>query len=125
MARVLVVDDSAAARNNLKNVLGIIGHTVVAEAVNGIQAYGEYEKNQPDLVTMDITMPKSDGLEAIEKIVNRFSDAKIIVVSTLAQKNMVLRALEAGAKHYIIKPFSPEKVSKIINLVLEEVKQCS
>jgi len=120
MARVLIVDDSAAARKSLQLVLQGLGHAVIGEAANGIQAYGEYERYHPDLVTMDITMPKSDGIQAIERILERFSNAKIIVISSLAQKTMVLKALEAGAKHYIIKPFSPDKVSKVINLILED-----
>lgn len=119
MARVLIADDSIIMRKNLKSILTEAGHTVVAEASNGIQAYSEYEKFTPDLVTMDITMPILDGLQAVKKIIRSFPDAKIIMISAFDQKNMVFQALETGAKHYIMKPITPEKVLSVVNEVLQ------
>ena len=118
MSRILVVDDSAIARRNLKTILIKAGHNIVSEADNGMQACREYSMHQPDLVTMDITMPIMDGVAAVKKIIGDFPDAKIIVISAIDQKAMVMKAVEAGARHYIIKPFMPEKVIAAVNLVL-------
>lgn len=118
MANVLVVDDSVIMRRNLCNILTKMGHTVVAEAANGEQAYLRYKTFKPDLVTMDITMPVCSGIEALEKIMNEHPDAKIIMISALNQKHKVLEALERGAKHYIIKPIVADNIAKIVNKVL-------
>ncbi len=118
MATVMIVDDSAIMRRNLTTIFTQAGHTVVAEAVNGGQAHLRYRNFQPDLVTMDITMPGVNGIEGIKLIKKEFPDAKIIVVSALDQRNMVLDALKSGAMHYIIKPISPDKVISVVNKVL-------
>ena len=118
MSRILVVDDSAIARRNLMTILTKAGHNIVSEADNGMQGYREYTMHKPDLVTMDITMPIMDGVAAVQKIVGDFPDAKIIVISAIDQKPMVMKAVAAGAKHYILKPFLPEKVIAAVNLVL-------
>lgn len=121
MARILVVDDSAIARRNLNTILLKAGHTIVSEADNGMQAYREYSMHHPDLVTMDITMPIMDGVAAVQKIISDFPDARIIVISAIDQRAMVMKAVEAGARHYILKPFLPEKVIAAVNLVLGKV----
>lgn len=118
MATILIVDDSSIARRNLATILTDAGHTIVAEALNGEIAYIEYERYLPDLVTMDITMPTLDGIGAVRKIMNDFPDANIIMVSALDQKNMILLAIQSGAKHYIIKPFTADKVIKVVSEVL-------
>lgn len=118
MARILVVDDSAIMRKNLKTILEKAGHTVVGEAINGGQAHLMYRSHYPDLVTMDITMPNVNGIEAVKIIRKEFPEAKIIMISALDQRSMVLEALREGAKHYIIKPIDPETVSKVVNKVL-------
>lgn len=118
MARVLVVDDSTMMRKNLSQIIQDSGHIIVAEAANGMQAITEYQKHKPDLVTMDITMPVSDGIEAVEEIITRFPDAKIIMISALNQREKIFKAIKKGAKHYIVKPFTPEKVTQVINHVL-------
>jgi len=125
MARILIVDDSTIVRRNLKTILTRAGHEVVAEAENGIQAYREYENHKPDLITMDITMPLMDGVVAVKKIVNEYPDAAIIMVSAIDQKSMVMTAIEYGARHYIIKPFSPDKVIDSVNAVLAKSKPAS
>ncbi len=118
MARILVVDDSSIMRRNLSSILIRAGHTIAAEAINGEHAFKEYEKTKPDLVTMDITMPILDGMGAVKKIIQYDPDARIIMISALDQKFMVLTAIQKGAKHYIIKPFSPDKVLSVVNEVL-------
>ncbi|MCX7711334.1 MAG: response regulator [Clostridia bacterium] len=127
MARILVVDDSFSTRSKLKTMLTMLGHDIVGEATNGLQAYREFEKHQPDLVTMDITMPIIDGITALKRILEVFPDANIVMVSSLAQKHLILNALESGAKHYIIKPIDPDNLSKVVSKVLEESKnpKCS
>lgn len=122
MARVLVVDDSSIMRRNLSAILTKAGHTIVAEAANGELGVKEYEKHKPDLVTMDITMPVMDGIGAVKKIIAFDPEALIIMISALDQKFMVLTAIQNGARHYIIKPFSTEKVIDVVNEVLSSGK---
>jgi len=118
MSTILVVDDSAIMRRNLVTILTQAGHTVVAEAINGGQAHLFYRTHLPDLVTMDITMPGLNGIEAVKLIMKDYPDAKIVMVSALSQKNMVFEAIELGAKHYLIKPIIAETVISVVNKVL-------
>lgn len=120
MARILVVDDSPVMRRSISVILKNGGHEIVAEASNGMQALSEYETSSPDLVTMDITMPMMDGIESVKKIINKFPEAKIVMISALGHKDRVFEAIKSGAKHYIIKPFAKEKVLEVINLVLQQ-----
>lgn len=120
MARVLIVDDSIIMRRNLKVILTQAGHSVIAEASNGKEALVEYEKCMPDLVTMDITMPIMNGIDAVRNIIDRFPKAKIIMISALDQRSMVFEALENGARHYIIKPITRDNVLRVVDFVLEE-----
>ncbi|MFZ5969253.1 MAG: response regulator [Bacillota bacterium] len=119
MARVLVADDSAFIRKNLKMVFSQGGHTVVAEATSGYETFTEYERTKPDLVTMDITMPAMNGIETTKKILAKYPEANIVVISAMDQKKMVFDAIESGAKHYIIKPITAEKVLNITDDVLQ------
>lgn len=125
MARILVVDDSAVMRGNIKHILTLAGYDIVAEASDGRQAYNLYKTHSPDLVTMDITMPKVNGIDAVKEIIADFPEAKIIMVSALDQKQMVLEALKCGAKHYIIKPIDTKKLVEIVEKVLWERPQSS
>ena len=121
MAKVLIVDDSIIMRRNLKVILSQAGHQVIAEASNGKEAFIEYEKHLPDLVTMDITMPIMNGIDSVKKIIGSYPKANIIMISALDQKNMVFDALENGAMHYIIKPITAEKVLAVVEAVLKDV----
>ena len=94
------------------------GHKVVGQATTGEQACRLYNQLKPDLVTMDITMPGIDGVEALTIILKNDPAAKIIMISALDQKRMILAALENGAKHYLVKPFKDEKVLATIDAVL-------
>ncbi len=120
MANILIADDSVVIRKTLRRLLVKGGHEVVGEASNGQEAFNEYKLKQPDVVTMDITMPIVDGIAALEKIINSFPDARVIMISAIDQKKLVFEALESGAKHYIIKPFDDKNVLEIIRLVMEE-----
>ncbi|MDQ0228060.1 response regulator [Metabacillus niabensis] len=118
MARILIVDDAKFMRLTLSNILVKANHEVVGEAENGIEAVKLFEKEVPDLVTMDITMPEKNGIEALKEIKGNFPDAKIIMCSAMGQQKMVVEAIEAGAKDFIIKPFDENRVLEAIDRVL-------
>jgi len=114
MARVLVVDDAFTARRNLIIILQTNGHQIIGEASNGMDALSKFEKLQPDLVTMDMTMPVLDGIGAVKQLIAKHPEAKIVMVSAISQKEAVFEALKSGAKHYILKPFKAQKVTEVI-----------
>lgn len=107
---VLITDDTAFMRMTLRNVIEKNGYDVVGEAGDGEQAVELYKELRPDMVTMDITMPKMDGITAIKEIMKIDPEAKIIVCSAMGQKPMVIEALSAGAKDFLVKPFDAERV---------------
>ena len=115
--RILITDDTAFMRMTLRNVLEKNGYEVVGEAEDGLQAVEMYSSVNPDLVTMDITMPKMDGIEAIKRIMQKDPDAKIIVVSAMGQKALVIEALNSGAKDFIVKPFQPDRCVEALQKV--------
>lgn len=119
-ARVLIVDDSAVARNCLRGIVTALGHTVAGEAANGAQAFVEYTRRKPDVVTMDLTMDGLGGAEAISKIIAAYPAAKIIVVSAMESRRGILDALERGARHFILKPIRQEKVAVVLNNILQQ-----
>ncbi len=119
-ARVLVVDDAMFMRNMLKDILNNSGeYEVIAEAANGKEAIEKYQEVSPDLVTMDIVMPVMDGIEATREILKIDPNAVIVMCSALGQEPLVLESIAAGAKDFIVKPFSPEKVITVLNKVLK------
>ncbi|HPN31346.1 MAG TPA: response regulator [bacterium] len=118
MARILIADDTLIMRSFIKTVLIKAGHSIAGEAENGEEAYNKYKEVLPDIVTMDITMPVLNGIEASKKILNEFPKAKIIMTSALEQKNVILEALEIGVKNYILKPINKEKMIDLINEVV-------
>jgi YesN/AraC family two-component response regulator len=118
MANVLVVDDSLMIRKLIKTILSSDNHNIIAEASNGEEAYQAYIKYKPDLVTMDVSMPNVNGILAVKRIMTEFPDANIIMVSAISQRDMVFEALESGAKHYVIKPITRDKLNVVINEVL-------
>ena len=120
MARVLIADDSAVARKILRDIVTSLGHVVVGEVTNGSQAFVEYAKLKPDVVTMDLTMQGLDGAQATSKITATYPDAKIIVISAMEERRVVIDALARGARHFIIKPISKEKVATVLNNVLQQ-----
>ncbi|MFC2947691.1 response regulator [Virgibacillus sediminis] len=118
MAKVLITDDAAFMRMQLKDVLTKQGHEVVGEAANGEESVLKYAELMPELVTMDITMPEMNGVDAVKEIKKHHPDAKIIMCSAMGQQSMVLEAIKAGAKDFIVKPFSPERIQEAIQKVL-------
>lgn len=118
MAKIMVVDDAAFMRMMLKSMLTEEGHEIVAEATNGLEAVQTYLSCKPDLVTMDITMPELDGVGALREIKQHDPAAKIIMCSAMGQKAMVLEAITAGAKDFVVKPFQKDRVVESVNKVL-------
>lgn len=118
MANILIVDDSRIFRNILKNVLSGNGHTIIAEAANGAEALKLLETNQPDLITLDITMPVMDGLETMKKIHSDYPAIKVIMVSAAGQKMKVMEALKSGASDFLQKPFQPDTVISVVNKLI-------
>lgn len=115
--RVLITDDTAFMRMTLRNVLEKNGYEIVGEAEDGYQAVEQYMLSKPDLVTMDITMPNMDGITAIKKIMEKDPEARIVVVSAMGQKALVIEALNSGAKDFIVKPFQPDRIVEALQKV--------
>lgn len=116
--RILIVDDAAFMRMMIKDILVKNGFEVVAEAENGAQAVEKYKEHSPDLVTMDITMPEMDGITALKEIKQIDAQARIIMCSAMGQQSMVIDAIQAGAKDFIVKPFRADRVLEAINKTL-------
>jgi two-component system chemotaxis response regulator CheY len=110
MARVLVVDDAAFMRKVVGDARTGGGHQVIGEASNGAEAIARYRELQPELTTLDITMPEMDGLTALREIIAIDPRARIIMCSALGQESKVMEAIKAGAKDFVVKPFKPERV---------------
>ncbi|GAA3662221.1 response regulator [Asaccharospora irregularis] len=108
MKRVLIVDDAAFMRMSIKNMLANYEFEVVGEAENGIQAIEKYQELQPDIVTMDITMPELDGIQALREIKKLDPSASVVMVSALGQEARMKEAIIYGAKGFIVKPFKEE-----------------
>ena len=116
--RFLVVDDSIFARKNLTKMIDTFGGELAAEAGDGCAAISEYNRTLPDIVLMDITMPQMEGIEAVERIVRKHADARIIMVSSVGYQENILAALQKGAKHFVQKPVRPDVLYEIIRYVL-------
>ncbi|MEA2267646.1 MAG: two-component system, chemotaxis family, chemotaxis protein CheY [Solirubrobacteraceae bacterium] len=118
MARVLVVDDAAFMRKMLSDALAKGGHEVIGEAGNGVEAVAQFQSLQPDLMTLDITMPEKDGLSALADIMAADPSAKVVMCSALGQESKVLEAIKLGAKDFVVKPFQPDRVIEAVGKAL-------
>lgn len=116
--RILVVDDAAFMRMMIKNILTKNGYEVVGEAENGAVALQMYKELKPDLITMDITMPEMDGIQGVKAIRGVDPNANIIMCSAMGQQSMVMEAIQAGAKDFIVKPFQQDRILQAIERVL-------
>lgn len=116
--KILIVDDAAFMRMMIKDILSKNGFEVVGEAADGNQAVEKFKELNPDLVTMDITMPEKDGIAALKEIKGIDSNAKIIMCSAMGQQAMVIDAIQAGAKDFIVKPFQADRVIEAIQKAL-------
>ena len=118
MPSVLIADDAAFMRMMIKNILSEAGYDILGEAENGAVAVAKYKELTPDLTTMDITMPEMDGLQALKEIRSHNPSARVVMCSAMGQQQMVIEAIQAGAKDFIVKPFQPERVLEAISKAL-------
>lgn len=115
--RILIADDALFMRNMLKEIFVKAGFQVVGEAANGVEAVERYHELRPDLVTMDIVMPLRSGIEALQQITREDPDARVVMCSALGQEALVIEAVQAGAKDFIVKPFKEERVLDVVERV--------
>lgn len=113
----VVVDDTMFMRMTLKSILENLGYEVVGEGADGFDAVRLYKQHEPDLITMDITMPNKDGIEAVKEILAIDSEAKVIMVSAMGQKTRVIDAITAGAKDFVVKPFKQERIAEALGRI--------
>ncbi len=118
MARILVADDASFMRQMIREIIESEGHEVIAEASDGVEAVEAYQEHRPDLVMMDIVMPRRSGIDAVRGLVQMDPNACVVMCSALGQESLVTEALQAGAKDFIVKPFKPELVASTIRKVL-------
>ncbi len=115
--KVLIVDDAAFMRMLLKDIITKAGYEVVGEASNGAEAIEKYKELKPDIVTMDITMPEMNGIEATKGILKIDPNANVIMCSAMGQQMMVVEAIQAGAKDFIVKPFQQGRVVEALSKI--------
>ncbi|HSM17043.1 MAG TPA: response regulator [Gemmatimonadales bacterium] len=115
---ILVCDDAIFMRTMIGDILTGAGYEVVGEAETGVQAVEQYSRLKPDLVTMDIVMPEMGGIDAVREIRRVDPDAKILMCSAMGQQALVVEAIQAGAKDFVVKPFQPSRVLEAVQRVL-------
>jgi two-component system chemotaxis response regulator CheY len=118
MAKILIVDDAAFMRMMLKDILTKNGYEVIGEASDGNEAVSKFQELKPDLVTLDITMPNKDGIQALKDIKAIDPNALCVMCSAMGQQSMVIEAIQSGAKDFIVKPFQADRVLESIHKVL-------
>jgi two-component system chemotaxis response regulator CheY len=120
MARILVADDASFMRQMIREIVEEAGHEVVAEASDGVEAIEQFKKHHPDVVTMDIVMPRRSGIDAVKGIIEVDPSACVVMCSALGQETLVQEALQAGARDFIVKPFKPDAVTATLRKVIEK-----
>ncbi|MGH7476855.1 MAG: response regulator [Longimicrobiales bacterium] len=116
--RVLICDDAIFMRMMLADILKKAGFEVAGEAASGVEAISKYRELKPDLVTMDIVMPEMSGIDALRAIMGEHPDARVVMCSAMGQQALVLEAVQAGAKDFIVKPFQPARVLEAVQRVV-------
>ena len=115
MAKILIVDDSRTSRMMLRNILESNGHEIIDEAVNGQEGVQKFQALKPDVVTLDITMPVVDGVEALKMIKALDPESKVVMVTAAGQKNKMIECIKAGANEFLTKPFEQQEIVDVIN----------
>ena len=115
MAKILIVDDSRTSRKMLRNILESNGHEIIDEAVNGQEGVQKFQALKPDVVTLDITMPVVDGVEALKMIKALDPESKVVIVTAAGQKNKMIECIKAGANEFLTKPFEQQEIVDVIN----------
>ena len=123
MIRVLIVDDSRTSRRILKDILERAGYEIAGEAINGKEGVEMYAKLLPDIVTMDITMPEMDGIEALTRIKKEYPDSKVVMITAAGQKEKMMEAVKLGASEFVAKPFVEESVIEALEHCKKEIKR--
>lgn len=116
--RVLVVDDAIFMRTMVGDILKQAGFEIVGEASTGVEAVQKYKETKPDLVTMDIVMPDMGGIDAVREIMKVDPNARILMCSAMGQQGLVVEAIQAGARDFVVKPFQPSRVLEAVQRVL-------
>ena len=116
---VLVCDDAIFMRTMISDILSQAGYDVIGEAETGMQAVERFKELNPDLVTMDIVMPDMGGIDAVREIMKIAPNAKVLMCSAMGQQALVVEAIQAGAKDFVVKPFPPSRVLEAVQRVLE------
>ncbi len=120
MVRVLVADDASFMRQMIREIVESEEFEVVGEASDGVEAVDRFKELQPDLVTMDIVMPRRSGIDAVRRIAKLDPSARVVMCSALGQESLVAEALQAGARDFIVKPFKPDSVLETLRRVMEK-----
>ena len=115
MAKILIVDDSRTSRKMLRNILESNGHEIIDEAVNGQEGVQKFQALKPDVVTLDITVPVVDGVEALKMIKALDPESKVVMVTAAGQKNKMIECIKAGANEFLTKPFEQQEIVDVIN----------
>ena len=115
MAKILIVDDSRTSRKMLRNILESNGHEIIDEAVNGQEGVQKFQALKPDVVTLDITMPVVDGVEALKMIKALDPESKVVMLTAAGQKNKMIECIKAGANEFLTKPFEQQEIVDVIN----------
>ncbi len=115
---VLVCDDAIFMRTMISDILSQAGYEIIGEAETGVQAVEKYKQLNPDLVTMDIVMPDMGGIDAVREIVKVDPNARVLMCSAMGQQALVVEAIQAGAKDFVVKPFQPSRVLEAVQRVL-------
>ena len=120
MTRVLIADDASFMRQMIRDIIDSEGYEVVGEATDGVEVVEKFKELHPDVIMMDIVMPKRSGIDAVKAIIEIAPKATVVMCSALGQETLVMEAIQAGAKDFIVKPFKPESVLATLKKELEK-----
>ena len=118
MHSILIVDDSRTSRKILRGILEDAGHKVIGEATDGQEGLNKYKELNPDIITLDITMPVMDGIAALKEIMSENPEAKVIMITAAGQQHKMIDAIKLGASEFVTKPFEKDEIISVINKIM-------